>query len=847
MSRILLLCAAMITVFMAHAETFSYRFKSTPLPEAIRLLLKDHPDLEVNFIYNELENYKTSATVNSDDAYTALRQTVGLNPVTIVRSRKSFYLEALQHGKYTYTGRALGEDDQPVVAATVMLLAPRDSTVLTYAITDDMGRFSIPCDRQKVIAKLSCVGYKTTYRLCNTFNVGTIVMPELAVNLGSVTVEGDNARLYADRSVYIPTVRQKNASQTGTDLLSHMAIPQLGLVSGANVMTNAGKPVAVFIDYLPATESDLQAMRVEDVKKVEYLESPSDPRLQGNPYVINFIMQKYEFGGYVKAFGHTNLISNPFGELLVNLRLQRKKMTYDVMGSTYSYDRTHEGSELTETYRLPQENGEIKEFRRFSNTTSSNQKRDWYFATLKATYNTDNVQASSLVKGRLDKQPNFEKNGLVTYSSPDFNNSEYSSVFDERSQFLAYEGYYFFKLGKGNSLNFTPAYSYSHTEQNTRYWETGFTEILNKAADNTHKLSGSLKFTHNFGSLGNLMLGVNGSFESNRTRYTGSATALDRAKSSRIEPGIGYDITIGKVYASANFAWDWDRLQFGDMVDHPSTPKATLSVQYAPSTHSSLSVSAIYESWLPSPSFKSDKVIEATPLLKYTGNPNLVPSKSYDFDISYTWIPNNNFNLGAFAWGWIVGDRYVYDYEASSTGILRTIKQPMGTYAKYNYGLTGTARFFDRSLVFSGRVGHLLNHNGKPYNVNHSHIDWYARARYYLGSWAFTLTYVSDRADADGSMNGLWAYRKSDWYITVSWSNSHWNVRGDLMNFTRWNWRNDRFVMHSPYYDTEEVKLGGQSRAFIQLSATYTFGFGKKVKRENEPSVSGSASSGILK
>lgn len=61
--------------------------------------------------------------------------------------------------------------------------------------------------------------------------------------------------------------------------------------------------MAVFIDYLPASENDLLAMCVSDVKRVEYLEYPSDPRLQGNPYVINFIMQQYEYGGYAKAYG----------------------------------------------------------------------------------------------------------------------------------------------------------------------------------------------------------------------------------------------------------------------------------------------------------------------------------------------------------------------------------------------------------------------------------------------------------------------------------------------------------------------------------------------------------------
>lgn len=52
-------------------------------------------------------------------------------------------------------------------------------------------------------------------------------------------------------------------------------------------------------------------------------------------------------------------------------------------------------------------------------------------------------------------------------------------------------------------------------------------------------------------------------------------------------------------------AEDWDRLQFGDMVDKPSTPKGSVSLQYSPNRHNSFSLSANYMSWLPSPSFKS--------------------------------------------------------------------------------------------------------------------------------------------------------------------------------------------------------------------------------------------------
>lgn len=103
MARIIMLLIAMSAIVMANAETFSYRFNSTPLPKAIQRIMENHPTLDINFIYNELENYNTSATVHADNAYDALRQTVGLNPVTVVKAKNTYYVEALQHGKYVYT------------------------------------------------------------------------------------------------------------------------------------------------------------------------------------------------------------------------------------------------------------------------------------------------------------------------------------------------------------------------------------------------------------------------------------------------------------------------------------------------------------------------------------------------------------------------------------------------------------------------------------------------------------------------------------------------------------------------------------------------------------------------
>lgn len=116
---------------------------------------------------------------------------------------------------------------------------------------------------------------------------------------------------------------------------------------------------------------------------------------------------------------------------------------------------------------------------------------------------------------------------------------------------------------------------FSHTEQSTSYTESGYAPINNGATDNTNQLKADLKFNHDFGKYGKLLTFVKGSYEYNRTRYTGSAVALDRARSSRVSIAANYDVTLGNVYSHIGFGWDWDRLQFGNMTDRPRRPTLT--------------------------------------------------------------------------------------------------------------------------------------------------------------------------------------------------------------------------------------------------------------------------------
>ena len=84
---ILTLIMVAMTCISAGAYEYDYSFDNTPISEAIIRICKDHPDVNITFIYKELDNYKTSARIHTDDAYEALRLTIGLNPISIIKKR----------------------------------------------------------------------------------------------------------------------------------------------------------------------------------------------------------------------------------------------------------------------------------------------------------------------------------------------------------------------------------------------------------------------------------------------------------------------------------------------------------------------------------------------------------------------------------------------------------------------------------------------------------------------------------------------------------------------------------------------------------------------------------------
>lgn len=272
------------------------------------------------------------------------------------------------------------------------------------------------------------------------------------------------------------------------------------------------------------------------------------------------------------------------------------------------------------------------------------------------------------------------------------------------------------------------------------------------------------------------------------------------------------------------------------------------SFKYIPNKRNSFNLIFHYSVWPPSSNYKSENLIQVSPVLWHTGNPFLKSHQSYDTGLNHVYIPSNKFNMVAFFNTWYVGNREAFVYMATPGGIIRTIQQPIGSFGHYNYGISASTKQLDRRLHISGRIEQLFVHNGVPYNTNRSFISYYVQTLYYLGSFNFAVAYQSEKAAVSYEPgSGTWIKNKGNFIIQGGWSNSFWNIRITAQNLQRWNWRASYQVMNSENYSINKYISNTSGHAFVSLSVTYTFGFGKKIRQGDDISRQTKVSSGILK
>lgn len=698
------------------------------------------------------------------------------------------------------------------------------------------------------MAKLSCVGYKTTYRHLTDFNVGDIILPIDAVALQQVNVEGQLASAYSDRTVYLPSQRQKNAAQNAIDLLRHMAIPQIKINPMDNSVTdNTGEGVSLFFNYMPASKEDIEGLRTADVLKVEYIEFPTDPRFRGAQRVINFIIQEYEYGGYTKVTADEDFLIGLSSNTNIFSKFAYKKMTYDLYVAANNLNSHHSGYDIDGKYMLKDSDGKDFTLSRNETTDNAHSKQNQYPVTFRASYNTEKVQISNTLGYSHSANPIQEQNGSLTYSPAVEQDYSYSRSNPSRSNSLSYQGNYFFVLPKDYSVNFNPQFSYSHNNNLLTYTISSTEPIIRDARENAYYYRVNAYINKRFAQKHTLMLGINTGNTINRLQYTGNASYSDRFSNPFVSGQLCYQAQIQKFSLYADAGVLWERTSINTIKNDDVYPYVHFNIRYTPNNKNAFSAYFQFANNTPGIDQKASDLLQDNEVMYITGNPSLDNSRHITFNVAYTWLPSNVFNMSAYGRYFELFDRFITAYEPFDNGhaLLRTYINN-GNYVQSEIGIAAILNLFNKSLQLYVSPNQKFYRSTGVFDKSSYPFQITAQATYYLKQWYFQAYYQShQKMMFTGSPT---TYRSRDLYaLSAGWSNSDWNISLTAYNIFNSNWdTSDRYIQ-SPLYTEHRTTYGTNSHARLNLSVTYTFGYGKKVQRGNEVGEQSGASSAIMK
>ena len=272
LSFILLLCAM---VSLVSAQHITHDFHDVSLSDAMKYIQSQTTNYDVIFIYDELEDFRVTTDVRHKSVVDAIMQIVGFYPIRVYKSgEKEIYVECTHKTDHHLTGTIIDEKGLPVAYANVAILNPADSALLSGGVSNESGYFAIPYEQERVLARISYVGYKTIYRMCDKPEVGTIRMRPDNYTLKGVMVKGERPQYQMGSEGLVTNVENTPLSNlgTGADVLKHVP----GIITKDNQYDVFGKgtPIIYINGRKMRNYRELEQLKSTDIKNIELITNP---------------------------------------------------------------------------------------------------------------------------------------------------------------------------------------------------------------------------------------------------------------------------------------------------------------------------------------------------------------------------------------------------------------------------------------------------------------------------------------------------------------------------------------------------------------------------------------------
>ena len=258
----LLLFFLLAFVQQSYGQRITRQYNNVSFSEALKDLNARQHKYTINFVYDELEDFKVTKSIRNMSVPNAIMQLIGFYPIRMTQVEDNIMVECTQKSTLRYKGRVIDERGNAAEYATIALLSPIDSTIVGQGVSNENGYFVIPSNYRKVLARITYIGYKTVNRIFNNTEMGIIRLQPKTMIVKGVVVKGKRNTVKVGLNKITVDVAHSYLQYMGkvTDVLG--MIP--GLTSDLQLL-EGGTPTFV-LNGRPVSMAELKAIPASQIR-----------------------------------------------------------------------------------------------------------------------------------------------------------------------------------------------------------------------------------------------------------------------------------------------------------------------------------------------------------------------------------------------------------------------------------------------------------------------------------------------------------------------------------------------------------------------------------------------------
>lgn len=333
------------------AQRITRQYNNVSFSEALKDLNARQHKYTINFVYDELEDFKVTKSIRNSNVPNAIMQLIGFYPIRMTQVENNIMVECTQKSTFRYKGRIVDERGNAAEYATIALLSPIDSTIVGHGVSNENGSFVIPCNSRKVLARITYIGYKTVNRIYNNTEMGIIKLQPKTMIVKGVVVKGDRPQYKMLSGGMEVAVEHTLLSKMANTFEVLSLLPRVSVDGQKISVFGKGTPIVYINNKRVNDNNEIVNITPDNIKSISVITSPGAEYDAEVESVIRIRTKERRANGFslrTDAYGKYNKWMADYEN--ISARYQTKK--FEIANSIWTMG-THDGEDnnlITDIY-----------------------------------------------------------------------------------------------------------------------------------------------------------------------------------------------------------------------------------------------------------------------------------------------------------------------------------------------------------------------------------------------------------------------------------------------------------------------------------------------------------------